>query len=34
MTIEIRRQDRIPPTASGKHACVISEVSAETCTDE
>ncbi|HSW47270.1 MAG TPA: phenylacetate--CoA ligase family protein [Phycisphaerae bacterium] len=26
IAIEIRRQDRIPPSASGKHACVISHV--------
>lgn len=29
VTIDIRRRDRIPPTASGKHACVVSNVPAE-----
>jgi phenylacetate-CoA ligase len=33
MIIEIRRQDRIPPTASGKHACVVSHVPADTATE-
>ncbi len=33
MTIEIRRLDRIPPTASGKHACVISHVPADTANE-
>ncbi len=33
VAVDIRREERIPPTASGKHACVVSNVPADTLPD-